>query len=147
MVTNRYLEEKDIPLLTESLKNDEFHQGTTAEFFQEKDTVCSVYEDEEGPVLFLRGQVIDYYNHLKIIRLDIQYLNNKDARRNMRVMLEGFPELELKAKENGFQGFFFISNVPLLRKFCVKRLGFQEMNDDVLYKIIDEDVNAYLHKN
>jgi len=40
-----------------------------------------------------------------------------------------------KAKENGFSGFFFISNVPLLRNFCIKRLGFQDYGDDFLGKL------------
>lgn len=128
MITNRYIEEKDYPLLSESLAGDEFHQGTGLDFFLEPNTVCSVYEDENGPVLFVRGKPIIHEN-IVMIQLDIQYLDNLNSKRNMKTMLEGFPSLALKAKENGFTGFFFESNVPLLRKFCIKRLGFQKYGD------------------
>jgi len=135
MITNRFIETKDHPLLATSLEEDEFHQGTGLEFFLEEGTVCSVYEDENGPILFVRGKPIIHEN-IVMIQLDIQYLNNKDGKRNMRAMVEGFPELIEKAKENGFTGFFFVSNVPLLRKFCVKRLGFEEYGDELLVKLL-----------
>jgi hypothetical protein len=141
MITNRFIEEKDHPLLSESLTRDEFHQGTGLDFFLEEGTVCSVYEDEDGPILFVRGKPI-IFSTLKIIRLDIQYLNNKDAKRNMRAMLEGLPDLADKAKSNGFNAFYFFSNVPLLRKFCVKRLGFTEYDNDILVKFLDESAGV-----
>jgi hypothetical protein len=137
MVTNRFITKEDYDTLAQSLKIDEHHNETPPEFFYEDGTVCSVYEDEEGPVLFARGAAIEYGPY-KVIQLDIQYLNNMDARRNMRAMLEGFPELEDKAKANGFAGFVFISQVPLLRKFCVKRLGFEQLGEDVLIKRLRE---------
>jgi hypothetical protein len=133
MITNRFITKEDYPLLEGSLLLDEFHQGTTADFFFEEGTVCSVYQDENGPILFVRGKPI-LYDSIGIIQLDIQYLNNYDAKCNLKAMTEGFPELEKKAKENGFSGFFFISNVPLLRKFCIKRLGFQDFGGDFLVK-------------
>ena len=54
----------------------------------------------------------------------------------MKAMLSGFPIIESRAKDNGFAGFLFNSNVPLLRKFCIKRLGFKEITDVYLGKII-----------
>lgn len=135
MVTNRFIEEKDYPLLQESLSKDSFHKDTSLEFFLEEDTVCSVYEDEDGPILFVRGKPL-IFNNIGIIQLDIQYLNNLDGKRNMKAMLEGFPILAEKAKQNGFSGFYFESSVPLLRKFCIKRLGFEDFGDDVLVKFL-----------
>lgn len=137
MITNRFIEEKDHPLLVESLSKDAFHQGTGLDFFLEEGTVCSVYEDESGPILFVRGKPIIYKN-VAVIQLDIQYLDNNDARRNMKAMTEGFPVLATQAKANGFMGFFFESSVPLLRKFCVKRLGFQEYGDLLVKILLDE---------
>jgi len=141
MVTNRFIEEKDHPLLVQSLTEDQFHQGTGLDFFLEEGTVCSVYEDEDGPILFVRGKPI-VMPHVNVIRLDIQYLDNKDAKRNMRAMLEGLPELANKAKDNGFNAFYFFSNVPLLRKFCVKRLGFTEYDENILVKFLDESAGV-----
>ena len=54
-------------------------------------------------------------------------------------MLEGFPLLEKSAKENGFKGILFESNVPVLRAFCTKRLGFDELLDNWLIKAYNEN--------
>jgi hypothetical protein len=139
MITNRFIEERDYPLLEQSLSGDEFHKDTPLSFFLEEGTVCSVYEDENGPILFVRGKPAHIGGVYSIIRLDIQFLDNYDAKRNMRAMLEGLPELESKAKSNGFEGLYFYSNVPLLRKFCTKRLGFKEFGEEVLYKVLDSE--------
>lgn len=137
MVTNRLITLDDYNLLANSLLLDEYHKDTFPGFFYAEGTVCLVYEDEAGPVLFVRGKPIVLEN-IAAIELDIQYLDNRDAKRNMRTMLEGFPPLEAKARENGFAGFFFVSEAPLLRKFCVKRLGFEEFSDNVLVKRLRE---------
>jgi hypothetical protein len=137
MITSRFITEEDYDILKKSLEKDEYHFDTPPEFFYEEGTVCSVYNDEDGPILFVRGQPIEYGTYgVRAIRLDIQYLNNRDAKRNLKAMLEGFPELETKAKANGFSEFFFMSDQPFLRKFCVKRLGFKEVNEDILVKIL-----------
>lgn len=134
MITSRYITDDDYSLLASSLMLDEHHKDTPASFFYADGTVCSVYEDEKGPICFVRGKPI-IEKGVGIIQLDIQYLNNDDGRRNLKAMLTGFPELENKAKDNGFSGFFFISTVPLLRNFCIKRLGFQDFGEGVLGKL------------
>jgi hypothetical protein len=137
MITNRFITDNDYSILAGSLLLDEYHKDTPAGFFYADGTVCSVYEDENGPICFVRGKPITQ-DKVAIIQLDIQYVNNRDARRNMRAMLEGLPELEKKARENGFSGFFFVSNVPLLRQFCIKRLGFEAYGEDCLVKVLQE---------
>lgn len=136
-MVSRLITEEDRSILAASLLEDEYHKDTPASFFYEDGTVCLVYSDEEGIVLFARGRPFEYEGKIAI-QLDLQYLNNLDAKRNMRTMLEGFPELEARALENGFSAFFFFSNVPLLRKFCITRLGFSAFNDDVLVKVLQE---------
>ena len=137
-ITNRWITDEDYPLLAGSLFLDEYHKDTSAGFFYEEGTVCSVYEDEQGPICWVRGKPI-VQNGIGIIQLDIQFFNNRDAKRNMRAMLEGFPELERKARENGFAGFFFVSDVLLLRQFCIKRLGFEAYGEDCcLVKVLQE---------
>jgi hypothetical protein len=142
MITNRLITLEDYSLLASSLLLDEYHKNTDPGFFYEEGTVCSVYEDENGPVCFVRGAPIEYGN-IRAIQLDIQYLDNLNAKRNMRTMIEGFPALEVKAKENGFHGFFFVSEAPLLRKFCTKRLGFEEFSENVLVKRLRKNENLY----
>lgn len=116
MVTDRFLEPNDMPLVAISLARDENHKGTEPEFFTEYGTVTKVYEDELGPICFVRGA--------KALRLDIQYVDNSDKKRNMTAMLEGFDRLAAKAKENGFTEVIFNTNNALLRKFCIKAFGF-----------------------
>lgn len=116
MVTDRMIQASDLPLVTIALAKDPNHSGTEPEFFVEPGTVCKVYEDEKGPILFARGA--------KALRLDIQYVDNNDTRRNMTAMLEGFDRLAAKAAENGFTEVIFNTNNPLLRRFCIKRFGF-----------------------
>lgn len=122
MITDRYLELEDLDLLSLSLAGDDYHVGTTPEFFTEEGTACKVYQDEKGLICFVKGS--------PVLRLDIQWINNAD-RRNARVMMECFPELAERAKENGFKEIVFTSNVELLRRFCIKRLGFTACGDEL----------------
>jgi hypothetical protein len=123
MVTDRFLEHRDLALLELSLSRDEHHQGTTADFFTQYGTVCKTYEDDAGPILFARAS--------KALRLDLQYVSNDDTRRNMKAMLTGFDELARKAKENGFLEIIFTSNSPMMRKFCIRRFGFVEEHNEL----------------
>lgn len=122
MITDRYLEANDLDLLELSLATDEYHSNTNPEFFTEEGTACKVYEDDKGLICFVKGS--------PVLRLDIQWLNNSD-RRNVKVMLECFPELAQRAKENGFKEIVFNSGVDLLRKFCINRLGFTACGDEL----------------
>ena|ERR1035437_6829242 len=118
MVTDRFLEHRDLPILEKSLAQDEYHQGTDASFFTQYGTLCKTYADEAGPILFVRAS--------KALRIDIQYVSNSDTKRNMKAMLTGFDELAKKAKENGFLEIIITSNVDMMRKFCIRRFGFVE---------------------
>ena len=138
MITSRYATFDDYNMLANSLLRDDYHKATDVGFFYEEGTVCSIFEDDHGPVLFVRGKPI-VKEGVGIIQLDIQFLNNEDAKRNMRTMLEGFPILENRAKEAGFAGFIFQSTAPFLRKFCIRRLGFIDYNEEFLVKVLLED--------
>lgn len=131
MITSRYIKDDDYSLLASSLMLDEYHKDTPASFFYADDAITSVFEDEDGVVLFVRAKAVE-----SVIVLDIQFINNLDAKRNMKTMLYGFPILAERAKENGFYGFCFESTVELLRKFCCKRLGFTEYNEQLLVKVL-----------
>lgn len=123
MITDRLLTADDEDALTASLATDEEHPDLEAAFFSQPGTMTSVYEDETGPICYVRGTAV--------LRLDIHWVSNKDFRRNMTAMVEGFPVLEGKARANGFGQIVFESSVPLLRKFCIKRLGFKESGTEL----------------
>ena len=139
-ISSRNITGADYSILASSLLLDEYHKDTLPDFFYEEGTVTSVFEDEQGIVLFIRGKVLN-----GAIVMDVQYLNNLNVKRNMRTMLEGLPIIEARAKANGFSGFIFESRVPLLRKFCTRRLGFQVHDENLLYKVIQRDKNEDLH--
>lgn len=123
MITDRFTLPSDYNVLKVALANDEHHVGTTPEFFNSPGTICKVYEDEEGPILFVRGA--------RALRLDIQYVDNTDSKRNMRAMLEGFDKLAAKAADNGFTEIIFNTNNPMLKRFCTKRFGFVESGSEL----------------
>ena len=135
MITSRYLQANDYELLSSSLANDEYHSDISPVFFVEPDTITLVYEDNKGPVMFVRGKGVIEDNK-KNLWLTVQYVSNADGKRNLRTMLIGFPALAEKAKTNGFAEIKFNSYAPLLRKFCITRLGFIEAADDTLRYLI-----------
>lgn len=130
MIQLRSITPFDYNDLEEALQKDEYHKDTTPpEFFYLPLTMCNVYYDEDGTILWLRlCSDVD-----RVVHLDIQFRRNEDGKRNIRAMREGFPELCRRAKGN-FKGFVFDSTSPLLKKFCTERLGFLEQENNVLYK-------------
>lgn len=126
MIKIRRISEYDYAELQEAITKDQYHKDTTTpEFFYAPETFCNVYYDEKGTVLYLRGCT----DADRRIRLDIQFRRNRDARRNKAVMELGYPELEERARENGFREFIFESTSPYLKKFCTESLGFTEDNN------------------
>ena len=123
MITERFMREADEPLIEESLAEDNFHKTTTVDFFKEKGTITKAYEDERGTILFARISLA--------LRIDIQFLNNEDHERNRIAMLEGFPKLLESAKASGYKEIIFQSDNPMLRRFCVRRLGFYESGGEM----------------
>ncbi len=123
MVTDRLLEDKDLALLELSLDKDEYHKTTTPEFFLEPGTLTKVYEDELNPILFVRGT--------PVLRLDIQFVSNEDFERNKKAMLEGFPPLVEKARENGFKEISFQSSNRALKLFVRRHFGFYESEGEM----------------
>jgi hypothetical protein len=130
MIFDRLMVPEDLPILEMSLAQDQHHVGTTADFFMMDGTVTKVYEDEHGPIMFVRGSVIRRFDK-KVLRLDIQYVSNEDGKRNARAMFAGFDILSQRAKDHGFEELYFTSNNPLLIAFCTKRFGFVESNGEL----------------
>lgn len=123
MITDRLMEESDLSLLELSLSQDKFHTETTPEFFQQPGTVTKVYEDEHGPILFVRGS--------SVLRLDIQYVANEDVERNKAAMLEGFPPFAARAKANGYTEIVFQTGNLLLARFCRNNFGFEKYDGEL----------------
>lgn len=133
MITSRRIVEDDLPLLQASIDKDEHHSGDDINFWTNPYCLVNLYEDDDGPVLFLRGSVL----REGIARLDIQFVNNDDGKRNLRCMSIGFALMEEMLKKHNFIGVVFESKSPLLKKYCQKRLGFEETTvDNWLVKVL-----------
>lgn len=120
---DRWLTQEDRPLLEDSLSKDEFHKTTTADFFYSPEAVCSVQEDENGPVFFLRAT--------KALRLDIQFVDNLDKERNAKAMLERIDSIVEQARLAGFTELVFCSDSPGLMAFCRRKMKFKEVNGEL----------------
>jgi hypothetical protein len=112
----RHIAEDDRPLLQQWIADDEDHKDTTApDFWLSPENLSHVYEDENGPVLFVKMS--------KVLRLDIQF-DNKAKVRNAKVILRGFPGLAKLAKEAGFREIVFCSKSKGLVGFLKRAFGF-----------------------
>jgi hypothetical protein len=134
-LTDRWIEPQDVALLELCLERDPHHLGTKVEFFFRPGTITKVYEDDNGQVLFLRGEGIELPEG-KVLRIDVQYVDNEANERNRMAMLDGFPSLVEKAKRNGFNQILFFTNVRALSVFCKRELGFKEVAKGELRKYI-----------
>jgi len=134
MVTTRWIQPEDHDLITESLKTDEYHFGNEADFFYDPDTCCNVYEDENGPIMYLRGYVDSQVGERSVC-IDIQFLSNIDARRNMEALLFANKYFVANCKEQGFEELVFSTKSTRLKKFCTKYLGFAEV-DGKMHKVL-----------
>jgi len=126
MVSKRDIEPYDYPILKDSLSQDKYHEGTDPEFFYDEKAVCYVYEDDDGPIMYVKGS--------KVLRLDIQFVLNSDFRRNA-AGLQKLSEIVEFAKTAGFKQLIFTSNSPLLRKYCCKHFGFAESKDELIREL------------
>lgn len=127
MITDRSFSDGDLPLLTSSLEADEFHQSTNPEFFTQPGTVCNVYEDESGPVCFVRGS--------KALRLDVHFVANGESERNATALLEGVSQLAQKARENGFLEIIVNTTSPELAAFAVEKFGFAASDGELTKRL------------
>ena len=127
MITTRWIEPEDRALIAESLKTDEYHFGNDASFFYEPNTCCNVYEDEHGPIMFLRG-FVDALVGERSVCIDIQFMSNLDARRNMEALLFANKYFVANCKEHGFEELVFSTKSSKLKRFCKKYLGFVEVD-------------------
>jgi hypothetical protein len=119
----RLIQPEDLPILIESIEKDEYHKDTTtAGFFYDPRTMCNVYEQDDKPVMFVRGT--------KVLRLDIQFCDNNDRRKNLSALHE-LESITERAKAAGFTELVFCSDSPLLRAYCKKHFQFHEVQGEL----------------
>ena len=116
MITHRPIEEKDFPTIEKEVREDACHKDwLRPAFFVQPNTVSRVYEDELGPILFLRMS--------NCLRLHIQFCDVQKER-TRRCLITQFAEVVQQAKANGFTSIIFDTESPTLKFFCHRYLGF-----------------------
>lgn len=121
MVTDRLMTELDETALSFSLAADEHHFETPVEFFKQDGAITKIYEDEQGPICFVRVA--------KSLRLDIHFMDNEDNKRNASVLFQGIGPLVEQAKASGYTEICFTTNVDKLKEFCVRAFKFEVVPD------------------
>src|SRR5271157_4459808 len=101
LVTHRFITETDVPNLKESLENDPYHYVTPVSFFLETGTLCSLYYLNDALVFYIKGTPIEH-DGWNILKLDIQFVDNNDFRKNIKTMTDGLEELAIRSYINGF---------------------------------------------
>lgn len=122
MVTSRQIDELDRAAIKRALGQDKFHVGTKADVFYQYGALTNVYEDEDGPIMLVRGS--------KSLRIDMLFFDNEDSVRNREAMMTGWRALIENAKRSGFSEIVTSSNSPALVEFGCKFLGFEKMQTE-----------------
>ena len=124
---DRQLEQTDLAELQISMDKDGCHKGINVETFLQPNTVSRVVEDETSSILV--------YKCSKTLRLDTQFLDNTDVRRNRDAILETFPKVLELAKVNGFNEIIFQTANPILKRFMSKHFQFEESVGEMVRKV------------
>jgi hypothetical protein len=133
----RLATEADKPHLAELIAKDPYHSGKLIpEFFiglmydepnkkwiKDPTVECAVLEDEKGPVLYIR--------YVRSFRMSIQF-DMDERKRNLKMLMEGFPVFREMAKSSGFKEIVFDSVSTPLIALTTKRMGFKASPDYVL---------------
>jgi hypothetical protein len=120
----RWITPEDYTTLDFSLKADKFHTTTKPEFYYAPGSFCKVYEDDKGPIMYVRGT--------KSLRVDIQFVDNNDFERNRKTLTEDFPAFADACRRGGFTEIVFNTTSPLLKRFCKQKLKFDDVEGDEL---------------
>jgi hypothetical protein len=117
MITNRPLEQKDIPMLERALNQDTFEHCEPKQYTMDN-AFSVVYEDEQGPIGVLR--------YTKTLRLVCVWCDNDDKKRNAAGAVQAVIDAVEQAKSNGFTDIVCETESPLLKKYYIERFGFVE---------------------
>jgi hypothetical protein len=122
---DRFITPEDYLTIDFSLKRDQYHTGMKPDFFFTPGSFCKVFEDDDGPIMFVRG--------VKALRIDIQFVDNRDFERNKAALAkENFDSFADNCRGAGFKELIFNTTSPLLKRYCKTVLGFNVVEGDEL---------------
>jgi hypothetical protein len=123
-LNSRPLTVYDVQALQDALDANEIHPGQKAEYYTNDKGYTEVYEDEFGPIGFLR--------YSKSLRLNTVWCDNGDRKRNGASIIQAISDAVEKAKSAGFTEIIFQTDTPALARFCTERLGFTESKGEFI---------------
>lgn len=133
--TLRPIEEKDRPMLTAWIEQDQFHAGRILpDFFLRNVPGEDSWALEDG-----HGYVVFYFKTQTAVRLHIQFggmgENEVERERNRKAMTEGLDWLEAQLRSNGFREIGFQTSNPVLGIFARTSLGFISSRGEMIRTI------------
>jgi hypothetical protein len=123
MITSRPITPEDIEILQKALDQNDFHPDQKTEYYTNVG-VTDVYENEQGPIGFLR--------YTKALRLCTVWTSNADRERNAASIIQAIFDAVQKARANGYSEIIFETTSPKLSQFCADRLGFEKATGDTM---------------
>lgn len=123
MITERFFEDSDLPLLAQSVAPNGIDQDAIETYFRAPGTVASVFGDDEGPVLFVRGS--------KTLRLELALSLDAGDERKAKVLVEGLARVAEKARQHGFTELVMNCDIPSLREVAIGTFGFVASGNDL----------------
>jgi hypothetical protein len=115
--------------LADSLANDLWHEGQSAEQWQHAAGGLTTFYDEKGPLFHFAFD----YEPDGTLRCYAQF-GNAEKLRITRGLVDALDKIENVARMNGLKRIVFSSHSPRLVKFF-ERLGFMENGDDLEIKV------------
>lgn len=125
MIKERPLLESDRELLARAIAADPYHADTdSADFYYQPNTRCLVYEDELGPIFFLRLSSV-LWMHTTFV--------GENKERIGRAIVTQFPGLIQQAKQAKYAQIAYKSLSKSLVDFCRKYLGFSHCDAEAMW--------------
>jgi len=121
MITERPLQEADLENLAKEISFEPEHNWMTTKFFQSPNSKALVYEDENGPIMYLRMS--------SCLRIHIQFCRT-DKDRIRKALIAGGASIIPKAKQNGYASVLYETANKSLAWFCRRYLGFRASPDE-----------------
>jgi len=128
----RRLTEDDKPILKSMIAWDMDHtaKALQPEFFYAHG-LCLCFEDEDGPVFYVRLDCETSVNHPitqspDTVRVHIQF-DERIPLRTLRTLKQGFEVVKDRCRVAGARRMVFDSLSPHLRTFCRRRFGFRDV--------------------
>lgn len=122
---------EDIPALQKAIDADTFHPGEWKVWhFQIPFTVTKVFEDSQGPVIFIL-----YTNDDKRLRISCVWADANDTRRNARAVFYTLRDAAQLARERGDTSVVVETEYPKLADFLTKVFKMERCGNDYVLPI------------